>query len=111
MLHEIKAAVSLGTGYGEKHHCAPHERGAGAEGHQGIHIGRSIECAFEAVYEKFLVNDHDREGQEHLHNPIRRVVSVKKRGKGPVEEGVPAGHIHERGKKNERPDEAAPENR
>ena len=52
-------AVELGVGHCKEGVGAPHIACHGAEGHQRIHVGGTVDEAFEAADEKLLVDDHD----------------------------------------------------
>ena len=79
---------------------------AGTESNKGIHIRCFMEKAFEAVYEKFLVDHHYDSGKKKLGKTDCNAVLCKKFRKRPAPHGVTHGNIHQSRKKTERSNKA-----
>ena len=96
-------APELGAGHGEEGVGAVDKGRRGAQGHQRIHIGRTVPEALIAGDEKLLVDDHDDGCQQQLQKPHGHVVLREKSWNRPAPHHVAHGEIHQNRQKAHRP--------
>ena len=98
--------VYLCIGHGKQGIGTVAESGGGAKGYQSIHVWRFMPQAFVAADEKFLVDDHDDDGEQHLGQSHGDVVVCIKSRQRPVPHHMSHGEIHkndEKAKAGEKP--------
>ena len=71
-------------------------RCAGAERHQGVHIGRSVDESSESADEELLIDYHDGRRQKKLDQPHRHMVARQNFRDRPVPHHMPHREIHQR---------------
>ena len=84
------------------------EGGAGAEGHQCVHIRTAVQKALKARDEEFPVDDHDNDGQQHFRHGEGRPVSEEGRHR-PAQHSVSHGQIHNEKQEGQRLQQPAPQ--
>ena len=85
----------------EQDRCAVGEGGAAAQGHQGVHIGRSVSQAFEAANEKPLVHHHDGGAEDQFVNADGEHIVAQERRNGPAPHMMAHGNVHQRQEKDQ----------
>ena len=95
------AAIHLGAGHGEQGVGAPEKAGRGAQCHQCVHVGGTVEQALEAADEELLVDDHHDARQQQLDQTHGNVVAVEPVGKRPSPHHVAHREVHQHRQKDQ----------
>ena len=82
--HSVHVAPHLRVRHGKQGKGAVPEGRRRAQRDQRVHVGRAVPQAFESADEKFLVDDHDNDGQQQLQKPHGHMIAVEKGGQRPA---------------------------
>ena len=103
-----------GSGLGghlEESVAAPDKSCGGAQGHQGVHVGRAVPQALKAGDKKLLVDHHDDHSQIELDQCLSHIVLRQEGRQGPAPHHGAHGEVHQYRQEAHRPDQTLFEDR
>ena len=101
--HEVHVGGAAGDhpGHPVEDVDGPPEGDAGPERHEGVHVRRAVEQGFEAGDKERPVDDHHRQGEQHLCQRKAEMIVHQKSRQRPVQHVVAHRDIHQKDQKSD----------